>query len=95
MINKVCIIKTVICSYFDVNENEIEKLMKDSKKRDLILLLMKEFDCLGGYKDKKSNSLVKGRLKNKVNKAEEKMLMNREFREIYYRMVGEIDRILK
>ena len=95
MINKICIIKTVVCSYFKVSENEIQKLIEDKRKRDLILLLMKKFDCLEWYKDEENKFILKGRLKNKVNKAEEKMLINREFREIYYLLVNEIDRMLK
>ncbi len=95
MINKVEIIKLVMCNYFNITEKELEELFKDKEKMYLMLLLMKKYNCFDkDIIEREIKKIISGRVKRKVDKAEEKVLVNKEFRNIYFNLEEEIDRII-
>ncbi len=95
MINKVEVIKMVMCNYFNINEEKLEILFKDKEKIYLILLLMKRYNCLGKDEiEKEIEKIISRKTKRNVDKAEEKILINKQFRDMYFTLEDEIDKIL-
>ena len=95
MINKIEIIKLVMCKYFDITEKELEELFKDKEKMYLILLLMKKYNCFSKEMiEREKEKIIRARINRKVDKAEEKMLINKEFRNTYFNLEEEIDKII-
>ena len=95
MINRIEIIKLVMCNYFSITEKELEELFKDKEKMYLMLLLMKKYKCFEKeIIEQEIEKIISGKMKRKVDKAEEKILINKEFRDDYFNLEDEIDRII-
>lgn len=78
-------IVNLLCDYKCINNNELAKIMKDKECKYLLFLLLKKYDCLNVEvlnRDFFINSEKK--LKNNLRKAEEKMLINKRIREMYF-----------
>lgn len=87
------IINLITTSYeFNNNKEKIE-LFKDREYRYLLLLLVKKYNC---YNEEEIKNILNVKTKrsvlNNVKKAEERLLINREFREKYFEME---ERLLK
>ena len=78
----------IICKYYDLKYEEINGFWKKRENSYLITLLMKNFKCL-------NNNELRKRLYNKVKIAEEKILINKRFREEYFELEEKIKENLK
>lgn len=84
----------LITTFYDFdNSNEKIELFKDREYRYLLLLLVKKYNC---YNEEEIKNILNVKTKrsvlNNVKKAEERLLVNREFREKYFEME---ERLLK
>ncbi|PRR83168.1 hypothetical protein [Clostridium vincentii] len=74
-----------ISLYYGMDENNFIQLLKDKEKRYLLLLLLKKYKCMDkdnimdvlNYKSKKS-------ILCNIKRAEDKLLINTEFREKFF-----------
>lgn len=81
-----------ICSYKNIQYDEMIKILKDKECKYLLFLLLKKFDCTD--RDTLSKYLYsnsKKSLNYNFKKAQEKFFLNKEFREKYF----EVEYILK
>lgn len=76
-----------ISLYYGMDENNFIKLLKDKENKYLLLLLAKKYKCMDedqimgvlNYRSKKS-------FLYNVKRAEEKLLINREFRDKFFQI---------
>lgn len=88
------IILELICRMNNIDENELNKLMKDKETKYLIILLMKKYECLDYNRmNKDLNYTSKRAIKYNENKAEEKLLINYDFRKKFFELEEIIDNI--
>ena len=76
-----------ISLYYGMDENNFIQLLKDKENKFLLLLLLKKYKCMDkdkimGVLNYKSNKSI---LYN-VKRAEEKLLINREFRDKFFQI---------
>lgn len=82
-----------LCRYYDITYDELINNLKNKEKVDFFLLLLKYNNCF--EKDKLAEIFNLKRVKsivNRVDKAERKLLMNREFREKFFNLEESIDK---
>ena len=73
--------------YYGMDENNFNQLLKDKENKYLFLLLAKKYKCMDedkimgilNYKSKKSISY-------NIKRAEDKLLINREFRDKFFQI---------
>lgn len=95
-IDKYIIILKSICLLYGISNDEIYEILKNKKCRYLLLLLMKNFQCF-------DKNIIMEQLKLKsdrtiisnMKKAEEKLLINKEFREDYFYLEEKIKKNFK
>ncbi|MDR5587734.1 MULTISPECIES: hypothetical protein [Clostridium] len=85
-----------LCEYYGIGEQDLIELLKERENKYLLLLLLKNYSCLEQENAKeilrvKSSQSVNNNLKS----AEEKLLINRDFRKKYFEIQDNIDRIEK
>ena len=76
-----------ISLYYGMDENNFIHLLKDKENKYLLLLLLKKYKCMDhdnimgvlNYKSRKS-------ILYNVKRAEEKLLINREFRDKFFQI---------
>ena len=74
----------VLASYLDIELNEINKILKK-----------KENNCLQKDKVKEILNIVSDKsIKYSIDKAQEKFLINKEFREMYFEIQDGINKII-
>lgn len=81
------IILKIICDFFSIERTEIKNALKRKETRYMLLLLLKNFSCCDFkiIKDELSiNSVLL--IRNNLKKAQEKLFVNRDFRERYFRL---------
>lgn len=77
-------ILNVIYSYYGMNEGDVLKLLKDKDAKYLLILLLNRYRCIDEEKLKVIlNIKSKQSITYNLRRAEERLLLNREFREIY------------
>ena len=81
----------IICKYYDLKYEEINEFWKKRENSYLVTLLMKNFKCLNNNELRKSLGISN----NKVKIAEEKILINKRFREEYFELEEKIKENLK
>ena len=81
----------IICKYYDLKYEEINEFWKKRENSYLVTLLMKNFKCLNNNELRKSLGISY----NKVKIAEEKILINKRFREEYFELEEKIKENLK
>lgn len=75
----------VVCSYYGVSTDDLITLLQERDNRYLLLLLLKKYKCMDQEKIKEVFNVKSNRsIYNNVKKAEEKLLVNRDFREKYF-----------
>lgn len=83
--NKYFIITKIICNYFGLTENNLIDILKQKENKYLLLLLMKKYKCI---EDERIIKLLDIRTRRSLiyslKKAEEKLLIDRYFRETYF-----------
>lgn len=86
-INKYENIIMILCQYYEVNYEEFNKLLKKREKSYLTVLLMKKFRCLNSEGLKEKLGIISNRsLHYKIKIAEEKILINKKFRDEYFEL---------
>lgn len=74
----------MLCKYYGISKLDLIHLLKNKECKYLFLLLLNEYGCL--EKDKLINELIFSSNKSidyNLKKAEEKLLINKQFRENY------------
>lgn len=77
----------LLLMYYNISESEFIELLKKRENKYLLLLLLKEYKCID-----EENLLKMLNLKSKksisygIKKAEEKLLINREFRDKFFEL---------
>lgn len=83
----------VICQMNAIERGKLEEILKDKELKYISLLILKKYDCLELDKIKEDFKINSKRtLKYNENKAEEKLLVNYNFREKYFHMDEEINK---
>ncbi|GAB6169207.1 hypothetical protein JCM1393_16670 [Clostridium carnis] len=94
-IDREIIIINVLCTYFKMNLKELDKFLKKKENKYLLLLLLKNYNCLDKEKIKARLDIVSDRSVNyNLNKAQEKLLINKKFREVYFEIEKGLDKII-
>ncbi len=82
----------ILCQYNNIDENDIIPLLKDKECKYLLLLLLKSNKCTDKViLEEILPSKTKTSIQYNVKKAEEKLYVNKDFREKYF----EIQKIIK
>lgn len=90
-INKYRNIILILCQYYGISNEELGKLLKKKDNLYLVILIMKNFKCLNNEILKDDLGIVSGRrLYYRIKKAEEKILVNKNFREEYFELEEKI-----
>lgn len=89
--DKYNIIILTICKYLDESNNDLKLFLKSKENRYMLLLLAKNFDCLNREIIKRELGVISNRtINNNLKKAEEKILINKYFRDKYFKLEDEI-----
>ena len=96
MQNKLKYVKILnnICNYYGINEDEFIELLKNRENKYILLLILKNNHCLEVDKIKEIFKLKMCKdINNSLRLAEEKLLVNRFFREKYFELENNIEKI--
>lgn len=76
----------LLCRYKGLNREELFKILKDQECKYLFYLLIKKYGCDDnlGIIQKDFPTVNKNRMKSNLKKAEEKLLLNRRVRNMYF-----------
>lgn len=75
----------LLCKYKGLSRPELFKVLKDQECKYLFYLLIKKYGCDDMGKIQKDFPTVNiSRIKNNCKKAEEKLLLNRKIRNMYF-----------
>ena len=94
MISKLRYLKilNIICNYYGINQNEFIDLLKVRENKYLLLLILKNNKCLECEIIKEMlNVKTTKSIKNNLKLAEEKLLINKDFRERYFEIEENIE----
>lgn len=87
------IILDIICSHYEISKGQLYLILKNTESRYLLLLLLKKYKCLDRKLIKETLILKSDRIiDNNMKKAEEKLLINREFRENFFLLENKIEK---
>ena len=95
MQNKLKYVKVLnnICNYYGINEGEFIKLLKNRDNKYILLLILKNNHCLQVDKIKEIfNMKTSKSISSSLRLAEEKLLINRLFREKYFELENNIEK---
>ena len=82
----------MICKYYDIEEKEFLELLKAKENKYLLLLLLKNNNCFDINTIKELFNLKTSRtVNNNLKQAEEKLLINKNFREKYFDLENHIN----
>lgn len=94
-INKETIIINVLLSYLGIKNKNYNEILSKKENKYILLLLLKRYNCLNKEEIKEILQRISDRsLKNNIEKAEEKFLINKEFRKLYLEIEDHIDKIM-
>jgi hypothetical protein len=84
-----------ICEYKNIDKYDFFKLLKDKECKYLLLLLLENYKCVNIERLSKDFYFKSSAaIKNNIKKAEEKLYVNREFREEYFEIEEMIKKII-
>lgn len=95
MISKMKYVKIIqgLCQYYGIEQNRMIDLLEEKENKYLLLLLLKNNSCLEKNNIKKILKVKSSKsVNNNLKIAEEKLLINRQFREKYFEIQDNIDR---
>lgn len=95
MISKLRYLKilNIICNYYGINQSEFIDLLKVRENKYLLLLILKNNKCLECEIIKEMlNVKTTKSIKNNLKLAEEKLLINKDFREKYFEIEENIEK---
>lgn len=91
--NKYENIISAICKVKGITKEELYKILKDKDCKYLMFLLLNKNKCLNIDFINRDFSINSKRIvNNNIRKAQEKLLINKEFREIYFGLQDELDK---
>lgn len=94
-LDKVTIVINVLASYLGIEIKEIDEILKKKENKYMFLLLLKNYKCLQKDKVKEILNIINDKsIKYNIDKAEEKFLVNKEFREMYFEIQEGINKII-
>lgn len=94
-IDRVAIVMNVLASYLDIEVDEISEKLRKKENKYIFLLLLKNHKCLQKDKVKEILDIISDKsIKYNVDKAEEKFLVNKKFREMYFEIQEGLDKII-
>lgn len=76
----------LLCKYKGLSREDLFKILKDEECKYLFYLLIKKYGCDNnmGIIQKDFPTVNKNRIRNNFKKAEEKLLLNRKIRNMYF-----------
>lgn len=84
-----------ICSYYGIEKENFIELIKNRDNKYILLLILKNNNCLDKEKVKEILRLKNSKsINNSLRLAEEKLLVNRIFRERYFEIEDNIDKMM-
>jgi len=94
-LDRIKIVTEVMCKNFNVEVGDLNNILKKKENKYLFFLLLRNYKCLDKEKLKKLIEKVSDRSINySLNKGEEKLLVNKQFRDNYIRVEEIIDEII-
>lgn len=94
-LDKATIVMNVLAAYLGIEAKEMNDKLKKKENKYIFLLLLKNYKCLQKDKVKEILNIISDRsIKYNMDKAQEKFLVNREFREMYFEIQDGINKII-
>lgn len=82
-----------LCNYYGIKEDEFIDLLKSREDKYLVLLILKNNKCLEAEAIKEMFKIKTDKsINNNLRLAEEKLLINRDFREKYFDLEENIEK---
>lgn len=93
--DKSTIIIAILCKNFGISIDEFDDFLKKKENRYLLILLLKNYRCLNREKIKDMLNIISDKsVTYNLNKAEEKLYINKEFREKYFEIEEGLNKII-
>ncbi|MDQ0148833.1 hypothetical protein ACFO6R_00210 [Eubacterium multiforme] len=84
-----------ICAFNNISKEEVVDMLKEKEMRYLFILFLKKYDC---WKEDDIKYLLRVKTRRSINynykKAEEKLLINKKFRDKYFEIEKKIDSVI-
>lgn len=94
-LDKIKIVSNVLCAYLGIDSKDLNKTLKKKENKYLYLLLLKNYKCLNTDNLKEILEIITEKsIKNNINRAEEKFLINKSFRETYVEIEKGLNKII-
>lgn len=94
-LDKVTIVMNVLAAYLEVDMSEMSKELRKRENKYIFLLLLQNYKCLQKEKVKDVLRIISDKsYKNNIDKAQEKFLINKEFREKYFEIQEGLNKII-
>jgi hypothetical protein len=94
-LDKTTIVINVLCAHLGIDAIEINEKLKKKENKYIFLLLLKNYKCLDKEKVKEMLEVISDKSINyNINKAQEKLLVNKEFREMYFKIEEGLNKII-
>ncbi|MDV4149501.1 hypothetical protein R0131_01490 [Clostridium sp. AL.422] len=94
-LDKVSIVINVLATYLGIEIKEMNDKLKKKENKYLLLLLLRDYRCLQKDRVKEILNIISDKsIKYNIDKAEEKFLINKEFREMYFEIQEGINKII-
>lgn len=94
-LDKTAIVINVLCTHLGIDASELNKKLKKRENKYMLLLLLKNYKCLDKDKVKEMLEIISDKSINyNINKAQEKILVNKEFREMYFKIEEGLNKII-
>lgn len=94
-LDRVAIVMNVLASYLGIEVKEMNEKLRKKENKYIFLLLLKNYKCLQKDKVKEVLDIISDKsIKYNVDKAEEKFLVNKEFRERYFEIQEGLNKII-
>lgn len=94
-LDKTAIVINVLCTHLGIDVSDINKKLKKRENKYMFLLLLKNYKCLDKEKVKEMLEIISDKsISYNINKAQEKILVNKEFREMYFKIEEGLNKII-
>lgn len=89
------IIINILCNYLDRDFKDFHNIIMENENKYLLLLLLKNYRCLNKERIKNIfNISSENSVNYNIKKAEEKFLINKNFREIYFEIEKYLEEVI-
>lgn len=94
-LDKVSIVMNVLAAYLGIEVKEINEKLKKKENKYIFLLLLNNYNCLQKDRVKEILNIISDKsIKYNMYKAQEKFLINKEFREKYFEIKDGLNKII-